>query len=218
MTILNMQRRIRRKMGYSHRLYLIEKEKIDRIHHFAKDEFYQWGLENDLVELNEEIEDEEPYLPLYRIGEEFFDFGKYYDNVKDIHKNGKPLFQDEELYDSYEHYQPHIVSKEAVLNAIEFQKGLIVKMYEDMLFKTDEERMLKDYDDRTKEEMYRQHIQSMYSEWKSKFMKNGCFAINLDDRTPSITTSWKYEYSIFELVRLYKYTDWEKYDLLFMGW
>ena len=32
------------------------------------------------------------------------------------------------------------------------------------------------------------------------------------------TNSWSYEYSIFELVRLYKTFDWENDNLVLMGW
>ena len=85
-----------------------------------------------------------------------------------------------------------------------------------MLFRTDEERLEEDFNERTKEKMYEQHLRSMYSEWKNGF--NRVFAINLDETNLTITTSCKYEYSIFELVRLYKATDWEKYGLIFMGW
>lgn len=199
-------------MGYRHYFYKVENELLDNIHHLTKDEFYKWGIEIGLLD----PDDDEPYVPLYKIGEEFFGFGKYYENASEIQQNGKPLFADKELSERYEEYEPFIVGKEAVLNAIEHQKGLIINMYEGMLLRTDSERLEEDFDERTKEKMYEQHLKSMYSEWKNGF--NTVMAINLDESKPAITTSWKYEYSIFELVRLYKSTDWDKYSLLFMGW
>ena len=199
-------------MGYRHYLYLVDKVLLDKIHHITKDKFYKWGVEVGLVD----IDDEEPYLPLYKIGEDFFAFGKYYENTNEIQQNGKPFFKDKELLDRYEEYEPYIVGKETVLNAIEYQKSQIIKLYEDMLLRTDEERLEEDFNERTKEKMYEQHLRSMYSEWKNGF--NRVFVINLDETNLTITTSCKYEYSIFELVRLYKATDWEKYGLIFMGW
>jgi hypothetical protein len=198
-------------MGYRHYFYLIEKDLLNKIHHIEKDAFYKWGTDIGLVD-----PDDEHYLPLYKIGKEFFGFGKYYENANELQQYGKPLFKNKELSDRYEEYKPFIVGKEAVLNAIEWQKNQIIKVYENMLLRTDKERLEEDFDDRTKEQMYEQHLKSMYSDWKNGF--NHVFAINLDESNPVITTSWKYEYSIFELVRCYKATDWEKYGLLFMGW
>lgn len=40
----------------------------------------------------------------------------------------------------------------------------------------------------------------------------------LDDELDSITSSWKYEYVIFELVRIYKTFDWENNLLIWAGW
>lgn len=199
-------------MGYRHYFYKVENSLIETLHHIHKDAFYKWGADIGLVDLD----DEEPYLPLYKIGEEFFSFGKYYENADEIQQNGKPLFADSKLSERYEEYEPFIVGKEAVLNAIEYQKGLIIKMYENMLLRTDEVRLEEDYDERSKEKMYEEHLNSMYREWKNGFDK--VIAINLDESNPAITTSWKYEYSIFELVRLYKTTDWERYSLIFLGW
>lgn len=199
-------------MGYRHYLYKVEKDLLDKLNGITMEKFYKWGSDNNLIDRD----DEEPYLPLYEIGEEFFGFGKYYENANEIQENGKPLFTDVELAKRYEEYEPFIVGKDAVLNAIEHQKGLIIKMYESMLLRSDEERLEEDFDERTKEQMYEQHLKSMYHEWKNGF--NKVFAINLDESHPVITTSWKYEYSIFELVRLYKVTDWDKYSLIFMGW
>lgn len=203
-------------MGYRYYFYKVENELLNNISNMSKEEFFNWGMSVDLVEedLVEETAEKEFYLPLYKIGETFFELGSHYNNVEEIQKMGKSFFEDQKLIKKYKHNQPYIVGKEAVLRVIEFQKQLIIKLYEDMLFKSDEER-LEDLDTRTKEQMYKGHLIDMYSEWKNEF---NISAINLNENTPKITTSWKYEYSIFELVRLYKTTDWNKYGLLFMGW
>lgn len=200
-------------MSYRHYFYKIDKDTLEKIHNFTKEEFQKWALEKRITD-----SENDPYIPIYKIGKNFHEFGKYYENTKEIQEKGMPLFKNKELSDMYEEYEPFIVGKEAVLNAIEFQKNLIIRYYENMLYLTDEERFEKNLDERTKEKMYQQHIESMYKEWKNTFMKNGCFAIDLNESNEAITTSWKYEYSIFELVRLYKSTDWEKYGLIFMGW
>ncbi|MEC3756085.1 hypothetical protein P9160_01415 [Bacillus halotolerans] len=57
-----------------------------------------------------------------------------------------------------------------------------------------------------------QHIKSNLSEWARGW------ALNTDINDPSLTSSWKYEYSIFELTRLLKTIDFEKETILFYGW
>lgn len=201
-------------MGYRHYFYKVDKDTLNKINSFSYDEFFKWGSENNLVD----IDDEDPYLPLYKIGEKFFEFGKYYENCDGIFESGNSLFQDEKLQDRYEEYVPYIVGKEAVLSAIEHQTKLIIEYYENMLNLTDEERYERHFDRRSKEDMFKNHIESMYHEWKNPYFKGMISAIDVNESNHAITTSWKYEYSIFELVRLYKSTDWEKYGLIFMGW
>ena len=56
------------------------------------------------------------------------------------------------------------------------------------------------------------HIRDIISEWEY------LTPYELDDDKLTCCTSWKYEYSIFELVRLYKSFDWENNVLVFYGW
>lgn len=56
-----------------------------------------------------------------------------------------------------------------------------------------------------------EHIRSMRTEWVS------LIPYNLE-RGNEITTSWKYEYGIFELVRIYKSFDWKKNVMVWYGW
>lgn len=197
-------------MGYRHEFRLVENNLLIKIHSFTKEELLQWGKEENLFD--SPIDD---LLNLHKIGKPFYDFGKYYENVGSIQNLGIPLFSDERLLEDYSDYNPFIVGKEGLLNAIEHYQDKIIKMYENLLFKTDEERLEEDFDERTREQVFEDHLQSMYKEWKGPF---GVRAINVNEKNSAITTSWKYEYAIFELVRLYKSTDWNKYGLLFFGW
>lgn len=65
-----------------------------------------------------------------------------------------------------------------------------------------------------KEEKWRYAIESKLRYWQEPWTA----PINLDEDSDCITHSWLYEYSIFELVRLYKTFDWENNDLVLMGW
>ena len=41
---------------------------------------------------------------------------------------------------------------------------------------------------------------------------------DIPEESETILNSWLFEYQIFELVRLYKSIDWNKYTILFYGW
>ena len=53
-----------------------------------------------------------------------------------------------------------------------------------------------------------------YCEWGEE---NNCLQLDTSDDW-QITTSWKYEYLIFNLVHILKTFDWAKYDLIYMGY
>jgi hypothetical protein len=55
-----------------------------------------------------------------------------------------------------------------------------------------------------------EHIRSMNSEWN-------CLTPYDLDNGHSVTTSWKYEYEIFELVRIYKHFDWDNNIMVWWG-
>lgn len=53
------------------------------------------------------------------------------------------------------------------------------------------------------------HVRLIRSEWQI-----GTFDLN---KGAEITSSWKYEYNIFELVRIYKTFDWKRNNLVYYG-
>lgn len=55
------------------------------------------------------------------------------------------------------------------------------------------------------------HVKSMQLEWTEHYS-----AINLGSKQ-IITNSWKYEYSLFELARIYNFFDWDKNIMFFYG-
>jgi hypothetical protein len=55
------------------------------------------------------------------------------------------------------------------------------------------------------------HVIDMSSEW------NRLTPYNLDSED-AITKSWKYEYEIFELVRIYKSFDWKRNVMCYYGY
>lgn len=202
-------------MGYRHYFHKVDKEVLEFLHNCSEEEYKKWAKKNQLMSDND--------LPRLRnIGETFFEFGKYYDNANSIMKMGKPLFGDETLTEAYEEETPCIVGPEGVLDAIQHYRSKVIKHHEDLLSITKEEDMPLErlHDDLTPEQRYKRDIESRYEEWKDNlFLADGqCMALDLNPERPGLTHSWKYEYAIFDLVRLYKDTDWNTYGLIFMGW
>lgn len=56
------------------------------------------------------------------------------------------------------------------------------------------------------------YFKEKITEWES------LIPYELKNDTEEVTTSWKYEYIIFELVRIYKTFDWENNILIWAGW
>lgn len=54
-------------------------------------------------------------------------------------------------------------------------------------------------------------VQDKITWWK------GQGVIDLDESHEWLSKSWQYEHQIFDLVRLYKSIDWDKYTLIFLG-
>lgn len=202
-------------MGYRHYFYKVDKEVLEFLHSCSQETYTEWARHNNLMSEND-------LPPLRKLGDTFYEFGKYYDNAKNIMKMGKPLFNDEVLMEKYSEELPHIVGPEAVLDAIQHYRSKVIKHHEDLLSITKEEDMPLErlYDDLTPEQRYKRDIESRYEEWKDNlFLADGqCMALDLNPERPGLTHSWKYEYAIFDLVRLYKDTDWNTYGLIFMGW
>jgi len=58
------------------------------------------------------------------------------------------------------------------------------------------------------------HLSSLIREWEGKYT----LPYNLDEDKDEIVSSWKYEYSVFELVRIFKTFDWENNKMVWYGW
>ena len=79
--------------------------------------------------------------------------------------------------------------------------------------------MLKDVDTNKEETWTKEkftslfhHVRDFSTEW------NYLTPYDLDDGKECITSSWKYEYGIFELVRIYKRFDWKKNVMVYYGY
>ena len=198
-------------MGYRNYIATINKEEYDKIKDFTKEELYSYknkSMTNDYVG---------PYdiAPnrLYELGKDVDEF------PGDLMK---PFFSNKELQDEMtDEDELYLVDKEFLTAVIDRYSEKIKAYYEKLLdpILTDEKfsklKDPKEYDPNHVYEMAR-HIQSMAFEWGvSAFNKKLPYDLTKGD---AVTTSWKYEYAQFELVRIYKTFDWENNKMVYYGY
>ena len=139
-------------------------------------------------------DDGEDYPPgPYELAEEIYELGKYVTVEADSYS----LFDDNEVQEFYNNeYLFHGITKKGFAEIIDNQRKNISKYYTQLndsygIIGADQQQI-------------KIHLNSMANEWGNGFTS----PIDLTD-SDRITSSWKYEYAIFEMVRLYKVFNWE---------
>lgn len=184
-------------MGYRNYICSLPKTEHDKIKDLTSEELCQ------LKEC-----DEDDYISIHDFNiKELHEFGKYVEFGDE--KFYKPFFSNEEtqeyVADEHEFY---IVDKEFLKHIIEHYNGIVKKWYEDLL--PNDDILPKDLTEKQLESIYN-HIRSVKSEW--------CYLTPYNlEKGDEVTNSWKYEYSIFELVRLYKHFDFENNVIVYYGY
>ena len=202
-------------MGYRHYFYLADKKHCEAVKHLTPalfDAYCKMHFPNSI----EDYGDGDVSIDFMdTLGQKkIFEFGKLYfdDTAKRIYAKGIPLFDNAELRDYYSDYNPAIVGKEAIKEAIEIYRGKIMDYYKGMLkdgavIKSPPFGIEIKRDDIKSVDKMCSHIKDELRWWTKG-------ALNLDENKPRLTDSWLYE----QLVRLYKSIDWDKYCVLFYGW
>lgn len=204
-------------MGYRHYFYKADKAEVEKVKDMTYDKLFKYAKEKGC-----EIYDEEDnYFDFsdkkFLNQKEVFEFGKlYYENTDEqIYATGTPLFTNKEVFDRFKDYYPYVVGKQGLLKAIEIYHKKILDYFKGLLVDGDEavgpfgivipKPEIKSIDKITEE------IRD-----KIFWLNNGI--VDLDESKSRVTSSWLYEYSIFNLVFLLKTINWEKETLLFYGW
>ena len=209
-------------MGYRNYFYLVEKSEVSKVRGMNYEELCDYAKQCGAS--YDEYDEDEDERGFDFIDERFmnkkliFEFGKLYwdDTIERIHEVGMPLFDDQDIQEIFnEPYKPYITGKVGLETAIEIYKNKVVE-YLKSLVKVDADdtsSLLRQVQpDNLDLEAVCRAIRGKLAEW-------GRYPpYNLNEHTDKISSSWYYEYQIFELVRLYKTIDWDKYVLLFMGW
>lgn len=185
-------------MGYRNYIGYISKREHNKIKNFTKEELLTYN--------NEDIED--GYVGPYDITKELYGFGKYCDF--ETKKLIKQFFKNKDLQKYYNNESEfYIIGKEFLEAVIKNYTEKIKTYYSNMLKDIDPNN----FDSITKEkisEIY-VHINGMSTEW------NYLTPYDLENGD-EITTSWKYEYGLFELIRIYKHFDWKRNIMVYYGY
>ena len=221
-------------MGYRTYIGVIPKREYNNIKPMTEEQLKKfYGIEN------EEGEDYW-YKGVYEYGKELYCFGKDAD-FNPPKKSMKPFFKDKKLMKRYVEYDFHIVTKEFLEYLIETYRKRVADYYNDMMtpffgksedfgenpttflnsiktkYKFPNNDIVFDFSLITQEEQNAlfkiiEHIRTMRPEWTH------LIPYDLNDGRDEITTSWKYEDGIFELVRIYKSFDWKKNVMIYYGY
>lgn len=186
-------------MGYRNYLVLIDKETVNTIKGMS------------IEELQEKFGDDDSFCIHNTFQQTLYNLGEISDtDSKRIYAKGEPLFTSKEVMEELESYKPYIVGKEGLLEVIEIYKEKVINHFKDLLVDNKDNYFREE--NKTSAQKMEQYIKSMLIDWE-QFPP-----INLHENTNVISTSYKYEYIIFELARKYKVMDFEKNTLVLYGY
>lgn len=190
-------------MGYRHYFYKVGKVHVERIKDLGVSE----------------IPSGEIFRPFGIAEEEVFGFGKLYwdDTAERIYSKGVPLYTKKETQDKFADYNPYVVGKDGLLEAIKIYKEKVLDYYAS-LFTKDVKAMGPFKIDLQPEDIKDIGAVLLHFTDKIAMLELDNLADTNESEKWSVTGSWEYEHSIFNLIHILKTMDWEKDTLLFYGW
>jgi len=213
-------------MGYRNYFGIIEKEEADKVLNASHEEQIQFCVEyirNDWKS-DPEYAEEQVKEFLERDTVDYYII-KHYLNPTEIHECGKYFDYDisklikEDCRDySDDDTEFCIVQPKALLVCAEHYKQNAVKWWKNIITSIDmtDEEIKEDWKNYPEG---RPNIKEKL-EWHVRELEDKSIDV-LDTNIKHkyrITSSWMYEYTMFELIHLYKTIDWDKYYLIWMGY
>lgn len=220
-------------MGYRTYIASISKKEYEKIKDMTKEELYK----------RYKVKDDD-YLGCYDIAKnELHNFGKY---TQFERRYLKPVFSNKKLQKEFtEEHDFYVVEPEFLEHVIEHYAEKVKSFYSEMsgpFYNNDKRSTPKeflssvqrnyesyvaetysfDFTKITKEEQTAlfkilDHIKSNGAEWGMDSMFKDMRPYNIKEGK-SIVSSWKYEYSVFELAHIYKTFDWKKNVMIYYGY
>lgn len=189
-------------MGYSHYFYKVSKSEVENVKNLTLTELRDYAVKQG-VELYDDFKDDDSGFYFgddsFMSKEYVFDFGNldFKDIAERIYDKGVPLFSKQETQDAFCDHVPYVVGREGVLEAINAYKENVEEYY----------KTLNEADDIGEIKAHISH--------KLMWLKMGL--VKTDGDIWTLTRSWEYEHSVFNLVHLLKMIDWDKDTILFYG-
>lgn len=213
-------------MGYRNYIGIVPKKDYNKLKSMTIKEVYDF----------KKMDKENDHIGVYDFGKKLYEFGKYVD-FNPPKKSIKPFFKNKETQKHWDdEYDFNLVTKEFLAYIIDLYKERIKKYYNEMVIpffgttnspsdflnsiKTEygcsEDKHTFDFSKITETEQTAlfkifEHIRSFRTEWVQ------LTPYNLESGE-EITTSWKFEYGLFELVRIYKSFDWKRNVMIYYGY
>ncbi len=205
-------------MGYRHYFYKVNKADVEKVKDMDLNEIIAY-----VKEVGAEVyEGENDYYfndDKFLNKQEVFEFGKLYwdDTAERIYKKGVHLFTREEVQENVSDYVPYVVGKDGVLEAIKIYEEKVLNYYKDLLVDGKDCSLPLGLTLR-KEDV--KSIDKLVEHIEDKIRNLGYIGLaNTNEEYKwSVTHSWEYEHSIFNLVHILKSVDWETETILFYGW
>ena len=190
-------------MGYRNYIGRLDKKEHLKIKDYSLEELYTHkGLKY-------EDYPDDVYIGVYDVSQEvIFEFGNYCNEPPK--ECMSPVFTNKDTQEYFnEDHEFYIVDKEFIKWKIEEYNKTVVSLYEKLI--PDLEKSIDPIPDEETISKWYCHLRSMSIEWRM------LTPFNLDEGD-EVTTSWKFEYLIFELVRIYKTFDWENNIMIYYGY
>lgn len=191
-------------MGYRNKIAILSKERHEIIKDMTHGQLVKWFQKN-LSEAGA-LDEDDKYVPCYELAEELFDMGKYCE-LDVLNQFKRPIFSKVRTNNQFnDEGEFCIIGKEGLLEIIEDNRKKVVKYYELLVHPEKADK----YFSETSES----HLKAKLEEWGNNYCRPYC----LDLERPAVVDSWSYEYTTFELVRILKTIDYEKYEVCLTGW
>ena len=190
-------------MGYRHHLYKIEKDRLNKIRNMTNSDLYIY------TKSNEEDNYWSP-LDLFRDGH-IYNLGEIDNKLYDVLEESRidEIFTNTEVKEKMKDYDNGILNAEGFLKIMDLYKEKILSYLENLLVDGNEESWRKQ---KTSQEKLKEHIEE-----KVRMIRN-CDEYDFNLKNEQVTGSWTFEYSLFELIRLYKTINWEKYYVVYLAY
>lgn len=190
-------------MGYRHYLYKVKKDELNKIRNMTNSDIY----------IHTKSNDEDNYwspLDLFR-DKCIYELGEIDNTMWKILKNNRidEIFTQEEVKEHMEEYDNGILNADGFLKIMETYKEKIISYLNDLLVDGYKESWR---ENKTSYEKMKEHLEE-----KIRFITvSDEYDFNL--KNERITGSWTFEYSLFELIRLYKTINWDNYYVIYLAY